>query len=106
MKRLLAKQLKLKNPQKILLRFQKYQKRSGKCILWTGYIDKDGYGRFWLNGRNHLAHRVSYAIKHNEAPAKQDVHHKCHWRNCVNAAHLTEKESALHRAMAYEEAPF
>lgn len=36
--------------------------------LWTGGTTADGHGRFWLNGRNELAHRVSFFIANGWLP--------------------------------------
>ena len=36
--------------------------------LWMGSTSADGHGRFWVNGRNVLAHRVSFFIAHGWLP--------------------------------------
>lgn len=54
------------------------------CWVWTGVIDKGGYGR--LGGR--LAHRLTYQAVVGEIPAGLDLDHLCRNRRCVNPSHL------------------
>lgn len=58
------------------------------CWLWTGAIRGDGYGNFTYQGRNHGAHRVSWAFHHGPIPEGQNVCHKCDTPLCVNPDHL------------------
>ena len=58
------------------------------CWLWTAYIDKDGYGNFWLDGITRLAHRVSYEWFVGEIPEGLQIDHLCRVRNCGNPTHL------------------
>jgi hypothetical protein len=69
---------------------------SNACWLWTGTIDKDGYGR----GGAKQAHRLSYEFFVGQIPDGLQIDHTCHdptvcrggsWcshRSCVNPAHL------------------
>lgn len=57
----------------------------GECIHWTGWIDRDGYGR--VRGRR-LAHRVAYEAAHGPIPPGLEIDHLCFTRDCVNVAHL------------------
>lgn len=62
--------------------------KSGECWQWTGGRDRDGYGRFWLDGWTQAAHRVSYIWSQ---PADIDgfqLDHVCHNKSCVRPDHL------------------
>lgn len=75
------------------------------CWEWTANADPSGYGKFKMNGRQHWAHRVAYAIFRGSIPDAMDVDHICHNPKCVNPHHLRRKtrganvaESNRHRA--------
>jgi len=60
----------------------------GKCWLWCGYIDEDGYGKTSLNGRSEGAHRIAYKLTYGNIPKGLCIDHLCRVRNCVNPKHL------------------
>ena len=68
--------------------FEKVLVVSSGCHEWQSTIQADGYGRFWLDGRQHLAHRVSWKIRVGPIPNDKWVLHKCDNRRCVNLDHL------------------
>lgn len=65
---------------------QKFNPDNG-CWEWTGCKSKEGFGLFWLEGRNALAHRVSWFLQYGETPDK-DIIHSCGNPVCVNPKHL------------------
>lgn len=54
------------------------------CWIWTGHIDRDGYGR----GPRSLAHRLVYEASGHSIPAGLELDHLCRVRACVNPDHL------------------
>ena len=57
------------------------------CWLWLGRLTTNGYGRFWYDGKEPMAHRWSYyyyigLIQH------ETLDHLCRVRCCVNPRHL------------------
>lgn len=75
------------------------------CLEWLGWVAKDGYGHFWLNGKTHMAHRAGYILLVGEIPQGYELDHICRFRWCVEPSHLepvtrTENE---HRKPAWAE---
>ena len=64
------------------------------CWLWSGYVDKDGYGTFRYKGVSGVkAHRVSWEMANGCIPVmvghdRVCVLHRCDVPGCVNPAHL------------------
>lgn len=58
------------------------------CWLWTAAVEKDGYGRFYAQGRYPRAHRFLYERVMGEVPRGLQLDHLCRVRRCVNPAHL------------------
>jgi len=73
-----------------IARFEsKIKKATNGCWLWTDVLDGDGYGTFFLRGKNRRAHRVAWYFAHGPIPKGMIVGHKCGHRSCVNRQHLT-----------------
>jgi len=66
--------------------FEKVRKTK-TCWLWDASFRRDGYGQFWIGGKNNAAHRVSWFLKYGAWP-KLCVLHRCDVKACVNPDHL------------------
>jgi hypothetical protein len=60
----------------------------GSCWLWTGNLDRRGYGLCWANGKQYRAARLAYIVWIGEIPPGHDVHHTCQIRRCINPTHF------------------
>lgn len=59
------------------------------CRLWTGCIDRFGYGKFgWHTEGESLAHRAAYKIWVGPIPDGLEIDHLCRVRHCINPGHL------------------
>lgn len=58
------------------------------CQLWTGSLNKAGYGLFTLGGKQFLAHRIAWTLAKGPIPPALDIDHMCCTRACVNVEHL------------------
>lgn len=68
------------------------------CLLWQGNLDRYGYGKIWVSGRQVQVFRVTYALFVASIPDGFEVDHLCRVRNCASPAHLeavTGKENNL-----------
>ena len=58
------------------------------CIIWTGKLDKDGYGSRGSRYGERRAHRHAYHLKHGPIPKGSVVRHTCDNPKCCNPDHL------------------
>lgn len=58
------------------------------CLLWDGWLQGNGYGRFSVNGKNRFAHRIAWEIAHGPVPVGMFVCHRCDTPCCVEHTHL------------------
>lgn len=65
----------------------------GKCWLWEGFLDSDGYGKIKKGGCTHkkiTAHRLSLTLSGVKLKKNLVVDHLCRNRRCVNPKHLEQ----------------
>lgn len=67
---------------------EKVKIAENSCHEWQSTMHRDGYGKFWYNGKTLAAHRVAWLLFKGEIPADKWVLHKCDNRRCVNVDHL------------------
>ncbi len=58
------------------------------CWWWMGNHTSEGYGSYWRNGRQLLAHRLAYKMEIGPIPEGLVLDHLCRNPSCVNPAHL------------------
>ena len=58
------------------------------CIIWTGTLDRGGYGKLRVNGRMVKAHRYAWEREHGPIPDGMFIDHRCWQPSCVNVDHL------------------
>lgn len=70
------------------------------CWLWCGDLTEKGYGRFYVGGTKHRAHRYAYETEVGRIPAGLVIDHTCHTPACVRPSHLrpvTHKQNCENR---------
>jgi len=78
-------------------------KSPNECWEWTASKTL-GYGRFRVNGRLDMAHRVAWSIENGPIKGDLTVDHLCFNRGCVNPAHLrllTRTDNAKRKPPGY-----
>lgn len=72
----------------------------GECLVWTGLLTDDGYGRIHYNGDTVGVHRYAWETANGPIPSGMEINHKCWTPNCVNAKHLelaTRRQNTAYR---------
>jgi len=68
------------------------------CKIWTGALEKTGYGRRKVKGKMWMAHRFAYQEHYGDLDPDLVVDHLCFNRACVEPTHLrqiTREENAV-----------
>lgn len=58
------------------------------CYIWVGPDMPNGYGRVFIQGKYHYAHRVMYELTFGPVSPGMSVLHRCDVPACVNPCHL------------------
>lgn len=66
---------------------ERIKKQSTGCWIYTGLLDRNGYGLISVNGKTNYTHRYMYA-KHKGGIGNKCVLHKCDTPACCNPEHL------------------
>lgn len=66
--------------------------KTESCWLWTGSLDRDGYGQlgFRSAGKTTLlkGHRLSWEFSYGPIPKTLQINHRCDVRHCLRPEHL------------------
>jgi hypothetical protein len=72
----------------LIERFYLHVHKTETCWLWTGALDKDGYGRFWWNGRTGRTARFIFEWTYGALGEGLIPRHTCDNARCVRPDHL------------------
>lgn len=71
----------------------------GDCLVWTGRLDRDGYGKLTWDGRETLAHRLAFFLREGRWPHGLLLH-GCRSRRClVHTREGTQAENVAQRRL-------
>lgn len=65
------------------------KKKDHECWPWTGYLDRDGYGRLHIDDSPKGIHRIAWELTRKcKVPEGKMILHMCDNRSCGNPHHL------------------
>lgn len=74
--------------------------REDGCIVYTGHLNKGGYGELSSSGKYHgMVHRIIWEDWHGPIPEGLTVDHICFTRPCVRLDHLRLLTSAVNAGL-------
>lgn len=68
--------------------FWSYVQKTETCWLWTGGLDKYGYGQVRWEGKTERAHRIAYRLVNGPIGRKELHHRETCPKRCVNPDHV------------------
>ena len=74
---------------------------SSPCLVWTGEVDKDGYGRI----KYHNKYIPTHWVLDGRPPKGYDKDHLCHQRDCVRPSHLENVTRSVNTARRMASGP-
>ncbi len=78
-----------KAAERLPVRFSKYVAKKGRCLVWTGGRDKNGYGKFKVMYSDKRATHAAFFLRYDRWP-KKNILHSCDNPPCVYWRHLRE----------------
>lgn len=88
--------------EKILYIMLHQSKIVGECIVFTGGLNAQGYGRIYHEGERYLIHRlVCCLVKNVSYKTYKEFHHTCENRACFNTNHVIPLTTIEHRRITH-----
>lgn len=69
-------------------RLAQLSRREGDCIVYTGHLNRNGYGQITVQGKGMTAHRLAYETHCGPLTPGAVVCHTCDNPPCINPDHL------------------
>lgn len=76
------------SPLQVLRFWARVNPEPAGCWVWSGCVNRTGYGKVGVGYRTYATHRIAYFLYYGEQPADLCVCHKCDNPPCCNPSHL------------------